>query len=158
MIPWILLLLACVLLFVEFYLPSGVIAAIGAVFFLISLTQAFALFGYLGGGLFFLAAICGGALTAWLAITMIKRSSTKNTFFLAASQEGFVGTDSDSSLVGKRGIAVSDLGPSGFALIDSQRVQVVSDGRYIEKGTSIVVEASRGGYFIVKSIPRLNES
>ena len=152
MAPWIWLLLALLLLFIEFYIPSGVTAILAAVFFIISVAEAFSDFGLAGGALFSFCGMFGAALVVWLAISVIKRSSSKNTFFLSASQQGFVGAEADPAYIGKKGVAVSDLRPAGFALIETKRVQVVSDGRYIEKGTHVVVEAAQGGYLVVKPI------
>jgi membrane-bound serine protease (ClpP class) len=149
MTTWIWLALAWVLLFVEFYLPSGVIATLGGIFFLLALANGFMTFGVLGGLLFMLISVCGSACVIWLAMVLIQKSSLKNTFFLSANQEGFRGTEADSSLVGATGIAVSDLRPSGFVLIDKRRMPVISEGRYIEKGSEVSVIASQGGYLVV---------
>ena len=149
MSPLLWLALALTLLFVEFFLPSGVIATVAAVIFIISLIDAFMMFGMVGGFFFFLVAACGMSLVVWLALSIIQKSSSKNTFFLSSNQDGFVGVGADASLVGMKGVALSDLRPSGFALIAQQRVQVISDGRYIEKGTEVFVETCRGGYLVV---------
>jgi len=42
-------------------------------------------------------------------------------------------------MIGKEGVAVSTLRPSGIALIESVRRDVVTDGDFIEKGERIVV-------------------
>jgi membrane-bound serine protease (ClpP class) len=48
------------------------------------------------------------------------------------------------------GRAVTDLRPSGVAIIDQQRIDVVTRGEYLEKQTEIVVAAVRGNQIVVK--------
>ena len=53
---------------------------------------------------------------------------------------------------GKTGMAVTDLRPAGMAMIENKRVDVVSRGEYIEKGSAIVVLAIEGNRVMVKKI------
>ncbi|MDY6906418.1 MAG: NfeD family protein [Thermodesulfobacteriota bacterium] len=55
-----------------------------------------------------------------------------------------------SDFLGKTGTTVSDLRPAGIARIDGKRVDVVSRGEYIDKGTAIVVTAVTGNQIIVQ--------
>ncbi|MEM8710609.1 MAG: NfeD family protein [Planctomycetota bacterium] len=55
----------------------------------------------------------------------------------------------DEGLTGKSGIVESPLRPSGIARIDDRRVDVVSRGEPIEKGTSIVVVEVSGNRVVV---------
>ncbi|MFZ5563867.1 MAG: NfeD family protein [Thermodesulfobacteriota bacterium] len=50
---------------------------------------------------------------------------------------------------GKKGTAITDLRPSGVALIDGKRVDVVSRGAYIDKNSALVVCAVTGNQVIV---------
>jgi membrane-bound serine protease (ClpP class) len=56
------------------------------------------------------------------------------------------------TLVGARGVAVSDLRPGGFAQIDSQRVDVVTQGDFIPAGADIVVIADEGYRRVVRRV------
>jgi len=47
---------------------------------------------------------------------------------------------------------VTDLRPSGTVLIGSMRLDVVTDGEYIESGTPIVVAAVAGNRVVVEKI------
>jgi membrane-bound ClpP family serine protease len=53
---------------------------------------------------------------------------------------------------GKTGMAVTDLRPAGMAMIENKRVDVVSRGEYIEKGSAVVVLAIEGNRVMVKKI------
>lgn len=58
--------------------------------------------------------------------------------------------DSLNALTGKEGIAVTDLRPAGMAQIESRRMDVVTDGEYIESGTPVVVTAVTGNRIVVE--------
>lgn len=52
--------------------------------------------------------------------------------------------------LGHEGTAVSDLRPAGVAEIDGRRVDVVSRGDFIERGSAVVVSAVTGNQIIVR--------
>ncbi|MBF0099904.1 MAG: serine protease [Desulfobacterales bacterium] len=54
-----------------------------------------------------------------------------------------------AAYLGKEGIAASDLRPSGIAKIDNKRLDVVTRGEYIYKGTAIEVIAVKANQIIV---------
>jgi membrane-bound serine protease (ClpP class) len=68
----------------------------------------------------------------------------------SASQGYVAGPESDSNWFGKRGIAISPLRPAGFAEIENQRVDVVSDGEFIDSGAPIVVTRVDGNRIVVR--------
>lgn len=56
------------------------------------------------------------------------------------------------SLVGKRGVALTALRPSGNGEFDGKRVDVVTEGTFIQKGVDIVVERVEGIKVLVKPL------
>ena len=73
---------------------------------------------------------------------------------------GYVSTpDSDHHWLGRTGTAVSPLRPAGIADIDGVRVDVVSDGRFIEAGSPIEVTRVDGNRVVVqRSLPRQEDT
>lgn len=57
---------------------------------------------------------------------------------------------SDHELVGKTGIAASSLRPAGIASIQGRRIDVVSDGDYIDAGEAIQVDHVDGNRVVVR--------
>ncbi|MEG6614835.1 NfeD family protein [Peptococcaceae bacterium 1198_IL3148] len=55
-------------------------------------------------------------------------------------------------LLGKEGVVISKLRPSGAVEIEGQRIDVVSEGGYIMPGTKIVVVRVEGSRVVVKEI------
>ena len=56
----------------------------------------------------------------------------------------------DKSWLGKGGTAVSPLRPAGIAEIEGERVDVVSDGEFIEPGEPITVTRVDGNRIVVR--------
>jgi membrane-bound serine protease (ClpP class) len=65
---------------------------------------------------------------------------------------------SDHALVGKVGIAMSNLRPAGIADIEGKRVDVVSDGDYIDAGLPVRVDHVDGNRIVVRRIMKQNDS
>ncbi len=147
----VLLVAGVVLIGLEIVVPGGILGAIG----LLSLIAGF--FFFLGGGwdafcivggtVAVLAAIC--ALLFWF----IPSSSSWNPFVLREKQknsEGYTGAADYSGYLGKKGKVIAPLRPAGTALIDGERVDVVSFGDYIDKDSEIEVVKIEGSKLLVK--------
>ena len=68
-----------------------------------------------------------------------------------AAGEGYASPpETDQNWRGKGGIAVSPLRPSGIADVEGERVDVVSDGEFIEAGAKIVVSRIDGNRIVVR--------
>ena len=66
-------------------------------------------------------------------------------------KSGFeVGGKEFNALTGKSGIALSSLRPAGTALIEGERIDVLTEGEYIEKDTRIRVERVEGNRIFVR--------
>ena len=55
-----------------------------------------------------------------------------------------------ADLVGKRGVAVTPLNPSGKAEFDGRRLPVLADGEFIEAGAPVVVTRAQGSKILVE--------
>jgi membrane-bound serine protease (ClpP class) len=68
-----------------------------------------------------------------------------------SSKSGYSSFDEKSGqYIGKTGQAATDLRPSGTAIIDDKRVDVVTRGDYIEKGSQIRVIDVEGSRVVVR--------
>ena len=57
----------------------------------------------------------------------------------ALAAEGFVSALPRGDLVGKQGLAVTDLRPAGVAMFDGEKIDVVTDGEYISNGARVQI-------------------
>jgi membrane-bound serine protease (ClpP class) len=71
--------------------------------------------------------------------------------FVSQGTVGEIGTERPE-LVGQTGTALSHLRPSGSAVINGQRVDVVTEGSMIEKGSDIKVVAVEGLRVVVRAL------
>ena len=65
-------------------------------------------------------------------------------------QEGYTSSSFNSSFIGREGVVVSDLRPSGFIEIDGVRCQAMSEGEYLKKDMKVRVIDGEGAHLIVK--------
>lgn len=62
-------------------------------------------------------------------------------------------TEQDHQWLGKQGMVISPLRPSGIGRFDGERVDVISEGGYIEIGQRIEVVRVDGNRVVVRSVP-----
>jgi membrane-bound serine protease (ClpP class) len=90
-------------------------------------------------------------MTLWFFFVFPKTRFAKR-FILEARisvEDGYTATTDHSHLVGLEGIATSDLRPSGIARIGEERIDVMSDGDYIPRGTKVKVSRIKNGNVVV---------
>ena len=67
----------------------------------------------------------------------------------APASEEVSAVENTNRYLGAEGVAISNLRPSGIAKIADERVDVITDGDFIEKGTKIKVIKTTAGRVIV---------
>ena len=79
----------------------------------------------------------------WNRLTLKDKANTAN---------GYVSAEPREELLGKRGIVVTELRPSGSALIADKLVDVISEGAFLTKGEKIIVVAVNGNRVLVRKV------
>lgn len=69
----------------------------------------------------------------------------------AQSGEGYVSALPRGDLIGKAGLAATDLRPAGVATVDGERIDVVTEGEYITTGSRVEVVRAEGYRHVVRS-------
>ena len=149
------LVISLVLIFSEFFLPGGIMGAIGAILFIISIILSFVHGSSLYEALIF-AVIALFCLLSIIRIALARMKSGKGNkhMYHQDDQEGYIACEVDKTLIGKEGTAFTDLKPSGFISVQGERFQAISQGGYLEKGTSIVVINAEGAHYRVKKLEK----
>ncbi len=147
-----LFLLGVFLLAIEVFIPGFGIFGIGGICCILG-----SFYLALGGNRPALYWLTGGlvvVLAAFAAlIKYLPNNPAWNLVVLKNRQENNKGYSSNPDLsryIGKTGTAVSMLRPSGTAIIDGERVDVVADGEFLANGESIVVFKVVGNKILVK--------
>lgn len=88
---------------------------------------------------------------------MVSRATPENAWlsrltFVGAQGADYVASADHTQLRGQRGFAASYLRPAGVALIDGQRVDVLTQGEFIPEGTPIRVTRVEGARVFVEPI------
>lgn len=68
------------------------------------------------------------------------------------TESGFISSNDLNYLLGKRGIASTDLRPAGLGDFDGVEFNIMSESKYITKGTSIEISKVEGSKLIVKEV------
>jgi len=70
-----------------------------------------------------------------------------------SGQEGFRSTRSQlEDLVGKEGVAVTPLRPAGTVLIEEERIDVVTEGAFVERNSRVTVVEVEGNRVVVQPL------
>ena len=80
-----------------------------------------------------------------LSGVLLKSETSRETGYLSAPER--------EELVGRIGVAATDLRPSGTAIIDDERVDVVTEGPWIEEGSKVVVLHAESYRHVVREAP-----
>ena len=149
--PIILQILGCLVIVAEVIVPSGGVLGILSVGLIgYSLYLVFANFSSQVGLLFLLIDLISIPLLVYFAFKILARSPvTLHT--ILSREKGVTSQDPElNSLLGQTGKALSALRPSGLALFEEKRLDVVSRGEYLEKGCPVIIIAIRGNQIVVK--------
>lgn len=148
--PIILQVLGLLIIIAEIILPSGgLLSVLAAGLFGYSLYTVFNTMSVnTGFALVAIDVVCV-PITILVGLKLLVKSPVTLRKELS-SAEGVTAQSSElDAYVGKEGVAVTDLRPSGIALINDERLDVVTEGKYVEKGAGIVVVSISGNQIIV---------
>lgn len=68
------------------------------------------------------------------------------------SEEGYLESSDLNYLLGRKGVAATDLRPSGKGNFDGIELDLISEGAYIKKGSRIVISKIRAGRLTVRKL------
>lgn len=149
----ILLVSGLVLVGAEIFVPGGVLGLAGGLALLIATGLGFAAFGPTVGAYVALGivALVGTAIFLWIRFfpgSKIGRLMTvsKNLAESKGTQTGL------ADLQGAQGEASSDLRPAGFATIGGRRIDVVTEGGMVTRGTRVRVVDVEGNRVVVAPV------
>lgn len=152
LIPIAMIILGVLLIVAEVYLIPGfnVVGILGALIMLAAVTMAFLQAGVIGG---VIAMLSASALTGGTLYWMWK-SGAWDRFILSSSlkkDDRLLAKEGEhrARYLGKTGLAITPLRPTGVAEIEGERIEVVTEGDFISAGSHIkVVAMDRRKYFV----------
>jgi membrane-bound ClpP family serine protease len=90
-----------------------------------------------------------------IILSMLSKGKLKSPIILKDDQnklKGYISSSDLNYLLGKQGYAITDLRPTGTGNFDDIDFDVISEGKYISKGTKIVIYKVQGSKLIVKAV------
>ena len=152
LVPVLLIAIGLTLIVVEVYLIPGfnVVGVLGVVLIAFGVGYVYMDSGVLGGTVALVASLAAGGGVFWWLWT----SGAWDRFILATSlkvDEAQVARENDyrARYLGKEGVAVTPLRPTGIVEIDGERIEVVTEGSFIAAGSQVrVVAMDRRRYFV----------
>src|SRR5699024_8648942 len=150
----LLLILGIILIVIEFFIPGGIVGAFGVA----SIVGSLFMSGYSLANMAFsvsiaivVAAIVGFIMCKYVGLNkgLFKHSVLSDR---TMTEQGYISSDDKSSLLGQVGKTLTALRPAGTAIFDQDRVDVVSEGRFVEKDCLIKVVQVEGVRVVVREV------
>jgi len=97
-------------------------------------------------------------ITAIITVILVKYGHKKPYFDKIVlsteqkNQEGYTSANSKIEYLGKEGIAITELRPSGIIEVEGKRMDALSEGNYISKGSKIKIGKVEGSKIIVRRL------
>ncbi len=95
----------------------------------------------------------GSSIIIFFLLKYLPRTEMLNKLILKESvnaKSGYAAKESLADFVGKVGTALTDLRPSGTAMIEGKRIDVVTEGDYINHSSEIIVISVEGSKIVVE--------
>jgi membrane-bound serine protease (ClpP class) len=143
-----LLVAGALLLVAESVLPGLIAGIAGCCCLVIGVIEGYLKFGARTGNLILVAVLAGLAVGFWLWVKYFPESRLAK-MFISSQVSGEIGTERPE-LLERTGTALTPLRPAGTAVIDGKRVDVVTEGQMIERGTPVRVVAVEGLRVVVR--------
>jgi len=147
----ILLVAGALLLFLETVLPGLIAGIVGLGCLVAGVTMAYTEFGASTGNIVLVGVLVGLIAGFFLYVRYFPESRIANAL-TAKGTSGELHVE-QPGLLNATGLAYSNLRPSGTAMIEGKRVDVVTEGALIPKGAPIKVVAIEGLRVVVRAIP-----
>ena len=135
-----------ILVFLEFFLPGGIMAVGGGILlasslFVLAIEQpGFSVLAAYGGAL-----VIALFIVIRLALFRVKKAGV----CLDGDQEGFQACVYPKEMIGKTAIVSSDLKPAGYVQVEDRAFAALSKSGYIEKGARVRILGGEGSSLIV---------
>lgn len=144
--PFVLLVVGLILVLFEFFSSGGLFATLGAAAITASVIWA----GYVTAALLPTLCFAAVAIGATWATVRFGMRHVRSRMRSRGDQSGSRAAPLDAGLISSKGIAYTDLRPSGKVKIGDTTYPAVSQKGYIEKGKKVEVIQVQMGHLVVR--------
>lgn len=150
----VLLISGIIFLILEFFVPGGILGIIGICAIVVSLFLSGYDLSHMAISVLIAIIV---AITAF--IILYRRADAEKGIFQkiilrdrTMTEEGYITAAERNELIGQEGVALTTLRPAGTALFGEERIDVVSEGTYIEQDKHVRVIAVEGMRVVVREV------
>lgn len=150
----LLFVIGVIFVILEFFVPGGIVGILGGALIILSLLFAGASVTHMAYSIIiamFIAVIGMVILMKFFG----KKMHIFNKLVLrdaTTTEEGYVSNTNRIELIGRTGKAITPFRPSGVVLIGNERIDAVSEGSFINKGSQVEVIKVEGSRIVVREI------
>ena len=148
----LLFIIGLIFIILEFFVPGGIIGSIGLIAVIGSLFMATD-----NNTLIAVSLIIAVVVSLTVSILLVKVFNKNMKFFkkmvlkdATTTEEGYVSNVNRVELLGKIGTALTPLRPAGIAYINDERVDVVTEGSFIDQDSEVIVVKVEGSRIVVR--------
>lgn len=156
----VLFVVGIVLIILEFFVPGGIMGVLG--FLAITGSLFLATDNIVHMGVSILTAIGIAIVTTIIMAKVLgKRMKIFNKIILrdsTSTESGYVSNKNRTELIGLEGITLTPLRPAGTVLIEDERIDVVSEGSFVQKDKKVKIIKVEGSRIVVREIPNSNNN
>jgi membrane-bound serine protease (ClpP class) len=142
------------LIILELFLPGGIAGIIGFIAVIGSFFLASGNIVHMG-----ISLLIALILSVLVSILMIKVLGKKVKFFRkiiltdsTSTESGYISNKTRSELVGVEGVTITALRPSGTVAVGDERIDVVSEGGFIQKDKKVKIVKAEGARIVVREL------
>lgn len=143
-----------ILVAAEFFVPGGIVGSIGGVFILGSLLFAGESFVHMAYSILIAMVIAVIGMVILMKF-FGKKLHMFNRLVLSdatTTEEGYVSNANRIELIGKLGKSMTPLRPAGTVVLDQERIDVVTEGSYVDAGKTVEIIKVEGSRIVVREI------
>lgn len=148
----VLVIVAFLLFLLELFMPGLVLASLAGVILIAAVVLTYIEFTFLAGTLLLLGSIAICCLGFWVWASTFDKTPFGKTMTLTSAVKSEKDHPQYGEFLGKPGITITPLVPSGIAMFGSRRLDVVADTGLIEKGSNVYVSAVDGTRVVVRLV------
>ncbi len=145
-----LILIGTAAILLELFLPGGIVGFIGALCLIAACIITFADYGFNAGLLVTLAILVTTCVAFYYWMKYFDHLPGMKRLILTQTSEKSQTADEKKSLLNQDGETLTDLGPSGKALIEGRKLDVIAESGFIDQGTPVVVIEANGSKIVVR--------
>ncbi|AWE06797.1 hypothetical protein DCE79_05020 [Lysinibacillus sp. 2017] len=151
---FIIFVIGLILVVAEFFVPGGIVGILGGILILGSILFAGQSFVHMAYSILIAMIIAGIGMVILMKffgkkLHMFNRLVLKDA---TTTEEGYVSNANRIDLIGKQGISLTPLRPAGTVVVDNERIDVVTEGGYVDAGKTVEVIKVEGSRIVVREL------